>query len=291
MADGDAMHSALNEWHSHYHQSDIRWWETVDESVSSCAELQVLVGHHGDDLDRCVRDLTELLDLVELLTRGPMDPRLIHRLVERDANECPMRQRWCSFCDGVDRRVVLTLTPKQTSVAQTRQSFVAVVRRALYERDDATAASPAFPQLRSQLLTRFTKTSTTQLRRSRPIELNIEVDCPLVLEDLKLFLKAVADRGTNNPAFLVSKLLPTGLDRDGMAAIAASQLPTEMKDPFDWSFVVHNEQEDATTSVLATTNLRALHADATREEDPVERLLETLRQRSSELQELRLGAE
>ncbi|GLD94397.1 hypothetical protein PINS_up003008 [Pythium insidiosum] len=285
MSDGDAMLCALDEWNRHFHQSKPDWGHADESPKSSCAELRVLVGHHGDNLDRYVRDLAELLDLVEISTRGPMDPLLFHRLVDRDAKGCPLSPRWCSFCDGVDRRVVLTLTPKRPTFKQTRQPFLAVVRRALYERDDATEASPAFPQLQSQLLTRLTTTPTTQLQRLRPIELKIDVDKNVVLEDLELLLKAMAEAEMNDSTFLVTLLQLMNVGHEAMALIAASQVPVAIRDPSDWSSAVQDRDSESTTSVLPIPYVRKLDANFTWDTD---KLLETLRHRCSQLQELQL---
>ncbi|KAJ0411902.1 hypothetical protein ATCC90586_005997 [Pythium insidiosum] len=281
--DGDAWLLALQAWRQQRHLSELLW---IDPS-RSCAHLVVHVGHHGDDLDRCVRSLAELLALVALATRPGVDPLVLHRLSDQGASECPMRRRWCSFCDGVDRRVVLSLTPKGTAVAQTCQSFLEVVRRAVFEWSIDSTAPAAF----QRLCARLPSQAMPGTQRSRPIELKIDVIASagdVVYRDLELLLQRCAADAAVERGVAVSALHTMELDHRAMALVAASRVPVEIPLAHDWRSMLEDEQEDLDACLLARANVKSLHVEASWDESGVERLLEVLRAHSRELKELRL---
>ncbi|RHY54666.1 hypothetical protein DYB34_010295, partial [Aphanomyces astaci] len=144
---GAALLDALLRWRMRSKNSAVVWRGasilTEPPAVSSYAQLVIRVSHSGEDVERNVCGLGEWLSLLELLTRQGVDALAFHRLVSpRDAAQCPLGDAWCSFCDGVDRCVDLELQTKRDISSSTEaETFLTVLRRAIFEWDDATASS------------------------------------------------------------------------------------------------------------------------------------------------------
>lgn len=297
---------ALWRWRTSSHYSAVEWseWCLLEEaSSSSCAQLTIKVGHHGEDLDRCVGDLGELLRLVELLTRPGVDTLAFHRLTgRRDATQCPLGDVWCSFCDGVDSRVVLELRPKPAICRGVSQMYLTVLRRAIFEWDDAMA-TPRFHDVRDAVRRVIqAQQGAIPTTRSRPIELSIslapeEVDltglCRQELQTLRDCCTQTRDTAVN-ALFQIISLVPRSLDPSMTALIAASQLPMLIEELFEWKDLLRQGSQEtgdeaAKTSVLATGNVIKLNACAYTQSctSPlVERLYQVLQAHSPQLKAL-----
>ncbi|KAJ0412579.1 hypothetical protein ATCC90586_006946 [Pythium insidiosum] len=249
---------------------------TIHPRYASCACLALSVYRHGDDMDYCVRQLAELLRLVELMTRIGVDPRALHQLVVR-LDDCPMEQLSCSFCDDVDQRVVVELEPHHSWLGRpTEQSFFGVVRRAVFDWDDATA-TPAFHDLRDWLLT---QASAKDAKRKRPIELHVEVAGVRTTEETELLLRQASDAASAVP-FQLSTLRAFQPNRHTVQLMAASQLPVVTTDLDDWRAV-----RDVEGANGPRINLTALQANAYPRESEVESLYQLVQAHSSQLKKL-----
>ncbi|KAJ0411903.1 hypothetical protein ATCC90586_005998 [Pythium insidiosum] len=251
---------ALDAWRGLRRQNSI----ARTRSSPSCAHYSVEVGPDiGDDIDGCVRDLAEFLRLVELTTRPHISQHLLPRLISSSDGGCDMGQRWCSFCDGVDRRVVVQLRPLErgipglcTGLRTTHATFLAVVRRAVFDWDDSTA-SPEFHELRSRLLVHARGTA-----RSCPVELTFAVfggSRLAIRADLEALLERCRGDGE---LFQVVVQHASYLEPRAMALLAASQTPVEVTFPLNSFCPNHYEDEteleDVDPSELAIAEASAL---------------------------------
>ncbi|GLE09071.1 hypothetical protein PINS_up020660 [Pythium insidiosum] len=270
---------------------------------ASCARLWIHVHSekHGS-VDDAAGRLPELLRVVELLTRPGIDPLALQRLADSSATRCHMGQQWCSYCDGVDRRVVLRLSPPPPVWARPmHKQFLAVLRAALFDWDESTA-TPEFMELRAQVLS-----MSRGAKRSLPIKLEINVDAvnsAAILHDLESLLTQLTSSTTSGMFEFVLRH-SMSLYRPAMALIAASQIPVEVSSSVGYYF--HNgacydsddqaeqettaqappsDEEEDEMAVLSTANVIVLEATASWEEPRLDRLLTALRTRSSELQVL-----
>ncbi|GLE02691.1 hypothetical protein PINS_up011546 [Pythium insidiosum] len=167
----DGLFSPLYAWRDAHRNVNETEVVLNPSAPSSCARLVVKVyrGDDQDDVDVSVRHLAELLRLAELATRPGVDPRVFRDIVAyRD--DCLLEQDHCSFCDAVDHHVALKLVPKAARRSSTRQSFTTIVRRAVYDWDEAEASS-AFCKLRDWLVARASGEA-----RSRPVELSADIN-------------------------------------------------------------------------------------------------------------------
>ncbi|KAJ0409923.1 hypothetical protein P43SY_005817 [Pythium insidiosum] len=271
----DVEFELLSAWRREYGVRQ-RCEVTIHPRYASCACLVLSVYRHGDDMDYCVRQLAELLRLVELMTRIGVDPRALHQLVVR-LDDCPMEQLSCSFCDDVDQRVVVELEPHHSWLGRpTEQSFFGVVRRAVFDWDDATA-TPAFHDLRDWLLM---QASAKDAKRKRPIELHIEVAGVRTTEETELLLRQASDAASAVP-FQLSTLRAFQPNHRTVQLMAASQLPVVTTDLDDWRAV--REVEGANGPRV---HLTALQANAYPRESEVESLYQLVQAHSSQLKKL-----
>ncbi|KAJ0392495.1 hypothetical protein ATCC90586_008832 [Pythium insidiosum] len=271
----------------------VRWSR---EYASSCAQFHLRVAQSSQGIDDCVRALGELLRVVELLTRPGVATLALRRLSgSSDTSECPMGQRWCSFCDGADRRVVLTLLPGPGP-----HSFLEIVRRAVFEwRDDGTATQ-AFRDLYDA------PSFFTEAKRSRAVELSVFVEYSgdkRVDRDLRLLLDCHATQSEPerqgdpiaDPLIRIAALDTYNLNHAAMSLIAASQLPIEVTKPDDWRVLVKDERGlidgassgAPTLSILARSNVTKLHVDTACNDDMVGQLLLQLASHATQLKQLR----
>ncbi|GLD99225.1 hypothetical protein PINS_up007943 [Pythium insidiosum] len=246
----------------------------------SCARLSLSVNRDGASLNECVRQLAELLRLVELMTRPGVDPSALHQLSLR-SDKCPLGQERCVFCDDVDGHVVLSLSPKHSrGWNPSLQSFPAIVQGAIFEWNDETMASPEFRHLRDVLLTQASGAT-----RIHPVKLSIDIDdfnyASTGVEDLQSLLFQLRDAAAMPEFFHLQSLSVLSLNRRVADLLVACKLPVE----------VHGNWEtlwDADTGDMQELNMTMLHADARNSQHAVETLYRLVHAHASQLKTLRL---
>ncbi|GLD94482.1 hypothetical protein PINS_up003093 [Pythium insidiosum] len=223
---------ALQQWKTSVckgHAFSIFRRDDLCELSTSCACLEI-AKYDG------VR-LTELLAVLELVTRPGVPPEVLHSLLLQEGDvpfaECPLAG-WCSYCDSGDGLLHVRVATCSSSSSGT------TLENTLIDWDDATAP-PRFQALRASVVEKLSHRNVTQCQRP-PMQLTLEVggrtepDSASLTQELQAFLSRYkqAVNCETSPLFRIACLSVSTDDDEVISTIARSGVPPAISTDTNW---------------------------------------------------------